>query len=151
MSSPYVGVAPTPIDISALKALVDRCTDGDSWLFLRWPHQVKLLPMTGKIEEKDLVCQEGQVFGQSKELRWKRRGNAYEVLLLSEDGGDEALSPIGQDWETKDLEARFYPETETRFPRSIEAPNELDVGQRYFIDAQTACVQFIALRVKHGS
>lgn len=147
MNNPYVGISPAPLSISALKALVDGCVGSDGWLFLRWPHKVDLLPVADKTEE-DLVCWEGQAFNQSRELRWKRKGDGYDVLLLSESGGDKALSPLEGTWETKVLDAKAYPKTETRLPKSVSIPKELDLGQRYFIDAETACVQFIALRVK---
>jgi len=98
------------------------------------------------------TCPEGQAFDENRELRWKRKGSGYEVLLLSNTGGDTELSAIGQEWETKALAAKAFSKTETRFPRKIEIPGDLDLGQRYFIDAETASVQFIALRVmQHGS
>lgn len=147
MSNSYVGVASTPLDASKLKDLISRCIS-NGWLFLRWPHKVHLSPMDSSLAVQDLLCQEGQAFNQSRELRWRRKGNAYEVLLLSDSGGDDMFSSLGSVWETKVLDAKTYPETETRFPREVTIPKELDLGQRYFIDVETACVQFIALRVK---
>lgn len=144
MSNVYVGVTPEPVDLEQLQKIVDSCMGKDGWLFLRWPHKVLLQPVSAP-PKTGFDCQEGQAFSNTKELRWKRKGTNYEVLLLSEEGGDELLSPIGYAWETKVLNAKAYPETETRFPRKVTIPAELDIGQRYFIDAETACIQFVAL------
>jgi len=51
-----------------------------------------------------------------------------------------------QTWQIRNLNAQFYPATETRFPQGITYPERLDIGQRYFIDKQTGIVQFVALR-----
>ena len=150
MSEAFIGVTPAPIGLEVLKATIERCVSDRGWQFLRWPHRVELLPMKGPLKElcKDFdTCPEGQAFDENRELRWKRTGEGYEVLLLSATGGVEALSAIGQQWQTKAFAARAYPHTETRFPRKVEIPDNLDLGQRYFIDAETASVQFIALRV----
>ena len=112
MSNAYVGVSPKPVELEQLQKLVDSCMDKDSWLFLRWPHKVLLRPVN-EPPETGFACLEGQAFDKTKELRWKRKGEGYEVLLLSEDGGDVSLSSIGNDWETKELKAKAYPETET--------------------------------------
>ncbi len=155
MSNPYVGVG-SVADIEAVKKLVDDCIGSDGYLFLRWPHRIHCSSVSEPPEE-GLDCPEGQAFNPDKELRWKRQGSAYELLLLSESEEEKAptvakFSALGSTWETKVLDAKLYPETETRFPRKIKVPERLDVGQRYFIDAETACVQFIALRAKqHGS
>jgi hypothetical protein len=146
MSQPFVGTTQSPIDLETLETLIKRCINSNGWQFLRWPHQVKMLPLS---QPTELDCQEGQAFDQVRELRWKRKGEGYEVLLLSETDGNEAFLALGQSWKTKSLDAQTYPETETRFPRGVKMPVGLnDLGQRYFIDAETACVQFIALRVK---
>lgn len=144
MSEPYVGIALEPVSLARLKEIVDSCMGESSWLFLRWPHRV-LLRSIGEAPETGFDCLEGQAFSQTRELRWKRKGGNYEVLLLSANGGDASLSPIGKSWETKELKAKAYPETETRFPRKISIPKSLDISQRYFIDTETACVQFVAL------
>jgi hypothetical protein len=145
MSNAFVGTA--SVDFSELKNIIQRCLTENAWQFLRWPHQVKL----SKLDIKDFSeCQEGQVFNATRELRWQRQGNNYEVLLLSNEGGDNALSEIEPKrlWKTQDFNAQAYPQTETRLPRQVKVPKELDLGQRYFMDAETACVHFVALRVK---
>lgn len=144
MSEPYVGISPEPVSLKRLGELVNSYMDVDSWLFLRWPHRVLLRPI-GEPPETGFACLEGQAFSQTKELRWKRKGKSYEILLLSVNGGDASLPSIGNGWETKELKAKAYPKTETRFPRKIFIPDRLDINQRYFIDARTGSVQFVAL------
>ncbi|MBE9063114.1 hypothetical protein [cf. Phormidesmis sp. LEGE 11477] len=144
MSEPYVGVAPEPVSLERLEEIVDSCMDVDSWLFLRWPHRVLLRPVS-ESPETGFDCLEGQAFSQTRELRWKRKGRNYEVLLLSANGGNASLHSIGSGWQTKELKAKAYPGTETRFPRKVSISNNLDISQRYFIDTKTACVQFVAL------
>jgi hypothetical protein len=147
MSNAFVGTA--SVDFVELKNIVRRCLSGKVWQFLRWPHQVKLSQLD--VDSKDFFeCQEGQVFNQTRELRWQRKGDSCEVLLLSDVGGDDALSEIEPKrlWKTQDLNAMAYPSTETRLPQPVKVPDDLDLGQRYFMDAETACVHFVALRVK---
>lgn len=155
MMDAFVGATSGNINLQALKEIIGRCIEGEAWTFLRSPHEVKLLPF--KSDTKIFDCAEGQLFTATCELRWQQQAGAYDVLLLSKAKGDDALQPVGKKWETKDLKANFYPPTEARFPKGLAYENKegvpkLDIGQRYFIDAQTACVQFIALRVaQHGS
>ena len=155
MTNPYVGVASVS-DIEAISKLVSDYIGSDGYLFLRWPHRVHCSSVSEPPDE-GLSCPEGQAFNCDKELRWKQKGPAYELLLLSESEEEKSpaisqFSAIGSIWETKVLNAKSYPATETRFPKKISVPDKLDLGQRYFIDAETACVQFIALRAKqHGS
>ncbi len=155
MTTPYVGVA-SVVDIEAVSKLVNDCIGSDGYLFLRWPHRVHCSSVSEPPDE-GLSCPEGQAFNHDKELRWKQTGSAYELLLLSESEAEKSplisqFSAIGTAWETKVLNAKSYSATETRFPQKISVPDKLDFGQRYFIDAETACVQFIALRAKqHGS
>jgi hypothetical protein len=146
-----------------LSELIKHYMSKESWYFLRWPDQVShfkpglpsdFCSSNGKGSSNGRLCTEGQVFSQTRELRWQRRGDSYSVLLLSKTEVEHALQTTGQTWtavgstwETKDLPANFYPETETRFPKGLNYPDKLDIGQRYFIDAQTALVQFVALRV----
>ncbi|NEP19534.1 MAG: hypothetical protein F6J97_22020 [Leptolyngbya sp. SIO4C1] len=141
----YVSVA-EGIDADALTALIDRHVAKPYWQFLRWPHQVKLKEPGKAI---NFSCTEGQVFNPSSELRWQRRGKVYDALLLSLRNDSDGLTPLGETWTAADRSAHFYPKTETRFPKGLDYDETgLDIGQRYFIDDSTACVQFIALRVE---
>lgn len=153
----------TPSSSQELSELIEHCMSKESWYFLRWPDQVSnfepglpsdFCSANGRSSSNGRLCTEGQVFSQTRELRWQRRGDKYQVLLLSKTEVDHDLQTTGQSWtavgstwEIKDLPANFYPETETRFPKGLTYPDKLDIGQRYFIDAQTALVQFVALRV----
>lgn len=145
----FVGTADN-LDLTTLRSLIDDCVSEQAWRFLRWPHEVKLLEPTKEI---DYSCREGQVFNQSSELRWKKlKDEQYSVLVLSTNQLDKSLTAMGETWSHKDLEANFYPKTETRFPKGLDyedsSDNKLDIGQRYFIDEATGTVHFIALRVK---
>ena len=148
----YVSIQSHGLNQADLEQLIQRCLTGDTWYCLRSPEAITFhvgLPQGGS-----LSSQKGQVFGQDRELRWKRQGDEYTVLLLSKTKiEDQALQPLDeeQQWLIRDLNANFYPPTETRFPRGVAYPDGLDIGQRYFIDGQTGIVQFVALRgVKHG-
>lgn len=143
----FVGTA-NNIDQGVLQSLIEHRVSDQAWRFLRWPDRVELLEPTEVI---DYSCREGQVFNQDCELRWKRQGEHYSVLLLSvaeNPGDEETLTGVGDGWIAEDRDANFYPPTETRFPRGLTYSDALDIGQRYFIDSATATVQFIALRVK---
>lgn len=151
MSEPaFVGTI-QGVDIKTLKATIQRCFGSSGWQFLRWPHDIELLS-TGKAHREFDTCQEGQAFNQICELRWKRKKNGYELLLLSSDEkGDEAFTKDKQSWKSQPLNAEPYESKETRLPKSIKVPKSFDLkklGQRYFINEKTACVQFVSLRVK---
>lgn len=151
---PFVGDNATPLDTTALVTLIKRYVAEPAWHCLRWPHTISLgagLPSTAALD-----CPEGQVFNRDRELRWKRRQDTYTVLLLSStpvlDTDLRALANPAhpqhqpQTWQIRNLNAQFYPATETRLPQGITYPEQLDIGQRYFIDEQTGIVQFVALR-----
>ncbi|MCU0544430.1 MAG: hypothetical protein MUE44_20020 [Oscillatoriaceae cyanobacterium Prado104] len=144
-----------------LQELLDRAElkISPSYYFLCWPHKV-----SGIIQKlpDDFPGYEGQMFNSQFDLRWKKKGTGYEVLLLSIEpknelgfeeisGNKEAIK-----WEAIDRPAYFYNTGETRFPKGFIFKDESDekidpkniaVGQRYFQDAKTATVHFIALTV----
>ncbi|NEZ59119.1 hypothetical protein [Adonisia turfae] len=143
----FVGTA-NNINQGILQSLIGHHVSKQAWRFLRWPDRVELLEPTEAI---DYSCREGQVFNQDCELRWKRQGDHYSVLLLSvaeNSEGEETLAGVGNNWTAEERNANFYPPTETRFPRGLAYSEKLDIGQRYFIDKDTGTVHFIALRVK---
>ncbi|MEM9093328.1 MAG: hypothetical protein AAGC93_31970 [Cyanobacteria bacterium P01_F01_bin.53] len=136
------------IEQGVLQSLIDQHVSEQAWRFLRWPDRVELLEPGESI---DYSCREGQVFNQDCELRWKRQGEHYSVLLLSvttSSESEETLKNVGDGWTAEDRDANFYPPAETRFPKGLTYSDALDIGQRYFIDSATATVQFTALRVK---
>ncbi|MGF1524265.1 MAG: hypothetical protein ACFBSF_18245 [Leptolyngbyaceae cyanobacterium] len=150
MTQAFVGVNSSPLDQDGLQALMQHCGGEKSWHFLRWPHKVKL--EFGQPHSVDFDCTEGQVFNQDCELRWKRKEDNYEVLVLATDFfADQALKRLGEMWTTQDLSCDFFLPTETRLPKGITYPKGFDVkqrhfGQRYFINDATGTVHFIALR-----
>jgi hypothetical protein len=116
-----------------------------SYYFLRWPHCV-----SGIISElpEAFSSAEGQLFNAMIELRWKRRGNGYSVLLLSSslDSAD-GFTAIPGDWEISDRTAYFYGKDDARFPKSFTYPDHLSIYQRYFLDTKTSTVHFVALTI----
>ena len=148
----FVSIQSNGLSQADLEQLIQRCLTGDTWYCLRSPQTTTF--SAGLPTESSLSSPEGQVFSQVRELRWKRQGSGYAVLLLSRaEIDDPALQPLDteQQWLTRDLNASFYPPTETRFPRGVAYPDGLDIGQRYFINRNTGIVQFVALRgTKHG-
>lgn len=152
----FVGTNKNPVETAEeLKAIIRRCFGDNGWQFLRWPHDVALRS-TAEDHPDFSSCREGQVFNQVCELRWQKT-KSYELLLLSSeetaDGAftDEIFKREGQSWESVALSAEAYKKTETRLPKSIQVPKSFNLdslGQRYFINTQTACVQFVSLRVK---
>ncbi|NCJ07622.1 hypothetical protein GS597_14110 [Synechococcales cyanobacterium C] len=141
--SAFVGTQ-TVADAAALTAQLEPFQTEGSWLFLKWPHQVsgfcQALP-------PEFPSPEGQLLTPQLELRWKPQGQGYSLLLLSIAGAVPEFEPVGQTWLTQDHSAFLYPETETRFPRGLRY-QALKLGQRYFLDAQTATVHFAALSVR---
>lgn len=135
----------------ALRSQLDALQAENGYYFLRWPHRVSGI-QAGL--PADFSSPEGQWFSRDRELRWQQVGPHFSLLLLCTEGaltGDELsdFAPVGNgNWQTQDRQAHFYPKTETRFPKGLHYPTALDIGQRYFLDAQTATVRFVALTVR---
>ena len=141
--SPFVGVSEQLLTVEQLRDLLKKLSNQGSYYFLRWAHKV-----SGIREElpDEFPSPEGQMFNGDRELRWKQQGQHFSVLLLSTTGSEPGFKPIGQKWETQQREAHIYSATETRFPKGLSSTT-LDVAQRYFMDADTATVHFVALTV----
>ena len=141
--SPFVGVSEQLLTVEQLRDLLKKLSNQRSYYFLRWPHEV-----SGIREQlpDEFPSPEGQMFNYNRELRWKQQGQHFSVLLLSTTGSEPGFKPIGQKWETQQREAHIYPATETRFPKGLSS-TKVDVAQRYFMDADTATVHFVALTV----
>ncbi|MCU0553018.1 MAG: hypothetical protein MUC48_27125 [Leptolyngbya sp. Prado105] len=130
---------------SELKALLDQYVSAKSRYFLRWAHKV-----SGMLKHLDgFPSPEGQMFDRDREIRWKQQGDRFNVLMLSTQAEAE-FTAIEKTWTTKSYQANLYPRTETRFPRGIQDQG-VNVGQRCFIDTQTAIVHFVALTVEDKS
>ncbi len=140
--SAFVGTR-TVKSAEELRSLIQQFQGEKSCFFLRWPHRVsgfcKTLP-------DDFPSPEGQVFDSQKELRWKQQGKSYSVLLLSASEAYDNFEPVGTAWDVQVQDAHIYPKTETRFPKGIN-DQQVNIGQRFFADPQTATVHFVALKV----
>lgn len=131
-----------------------------SYYFLRWCDRVSGIQMA---LPDSFPSPEGQLFNATLELRWKQLGSNYEILILSqtEPNLEFDFSALEGDWEWSDRNAYFYDNDETKFPKGFlyqDAagqwlnPKDIPVKQRYFQDARTSTVHFVALTVdkKHG-
>ncbi|AFZ22168.1 hypothetical protein [Allocoleopsis franciscana] len=141
--NPFVGVKEQLLTVEELKNLLQQSSTQPNYYFLRWPHKVS--GIVGQLPN-EFPSPEGQMFNYDRELRWKQQGQHFSVLLLSTTGAEPGFKPIGQKWETQQRDAHIYPATETRFPKGLSSTN-VDVAQRYFMDADTATVHFVALTV----
>lgn len=143
----FVGYHKETLSVAQLRELITQFATEPSYYFLRWTHQVSQdwkKPPT----ETDFPMIEGQMFNRQWELRWKlKRQDSYAVLLLSVvDREYPDFKKIGTDWQTQERDAHLYQSTETRFPKGFPS-QQINIAQRYFIDAKTATVHFVALTV----
>lgn len=141
--NPFVGVKEQLLTVEELRNLLQQPSTQPNYYFLRWPHKVS--GIVGQLPN-EFPSPEGQMFNYDRELRWKQQGQHFNVLLLSTTGAEPGFKPIGQKWATQQRDAHIYPATETRFPKGLSSTN-VDVAQRYFMDADTATVHFVALTV----
>lgn len=142
-NSAFVGTSTAPIPAGTLETLLnqDQNNNQNSYYFLCWPHTTS--GIITKLPQQ--LSPEGRMFNAELELRWKRQGEGYDLLLLSSVGGWKAFEPLDGDWRCCDRSASLYPKTETRFSGRLRYPQGIEFGQRYFFDAQTATVHFVAL------
>ncbi|NJK51725.1 MAG: hypothetical protein HC936_01175 [Leptolyngbyaceae cyanobacterium SU_3_3] len=152
--SGYVGYQ--QVDATRLKELADHLSLGTTYYFLRWAHQVS--GIVGSLPS-EFPSPEGQLFNKKLELRWKRKGEEYSILLLSKNAPDQEMrfQSIDGRWKIHDRNAYCYDSDETKFPKGFRYlnaggqpldPKTIGIGQRYFIDTQTSIVHFIALTLK---
>ncbi|WAL59846.1 hypothetical protein [Thermocoleostomius sinensis] len=123
-----------------------------TYYFLRWFDRVSGIQTE---LSKEFPSPEGQLFNASLELRWKRQGTEYDILLLSKDEpkSDLKFTQLGKDWDWCDRPAIFHNSDETKFPKGFAYldgeekfnPKNFPIKQRYFFNSQTATVHFIAL------
>ncbi len=158
--SAFVGVRKQLLTQEQLKELLQSTSNQPNYYFLRWPHKV-----SGIAEElpEEFPSPEGQMFNGDRELRWKQqKPGLYTVIILSNNGEIAGFTAIDGNWKTQQRAAYGYRTDETRFPRSLIYPESLDprfsgdktktnqpkLAQRYFIDANTSTVHFVALTVE---
>jgi hypothetical protein len=156
----FVGFIEQLLTEKELRELLQSNSNQLDYYFLRWPHQV-----SGILDElpEEFPSPEGQMFNCERELRWKQqKPGCYTVLILSNNGQAAGFTAIDGKWETQQRAAYGYRTDETRFPRSLIFSESLDprisgdktqtkkpkLAQRYFIDANTSTVHFVALTVE---
>ncbi|MBD2775423.1 hypothetical protein [Iningainema tapete] len=141
--------------LDELKSLLEKLAIEPSYYFLRSAHAVS--GICRKLPE-EFATPEGQMFNADHELRWKKQKSGYDVLLLSikEVNLEGIKKDCSSNWEICDFNAYFY-KNETKFPNGFTFkglsdedinPEDIHISQRYFKDAKTATVHFIALTVK---
>ncbi|PSB01551.1 hypothetical protein [Merismopedia glauca] len=139
----YVGT--TFLTEDRLKLLLVDWQTKETYYFLRWCDRV-----SGFISQlpENFPSPAGQMFNREFELRWKKQGDKFSVLILSKIRKDlgEKWHEIPAKWTYQDRNASMYPVTETRFPKAIQS-EIVNVGQRYFQDSDTKTIHFIALTV----
>lgn len=133
--------------------------DQQNYYFVRLPHEVSGICM--KLPEKFFPGFEGQMFNEKLELRWKKQGNSYDVLLLSQETvNSDEFEKIEVDWQISDRTAYWYLTSENRPPAQFPneflfldsdgkpiKPESIKIGQRYFQDKTTGTVHFVALTI----
>lgn len=132
-------------DIAIVELLQLLKSRSDTYYFLRYVDKVSGFITQDKLP--DTLSPEGQMFDKKLELRWKKRGAKYDVLWLGIEEPTNNFKVIAGSWQYEDRDALVYPETETRLPKGIKS-GSVNVGQRYFRDACTDTIHFIALRIK---
>lgn len=135
--------------VEELRVLIDQyASQPPNYYFLRWAHCVSGMKAT---LPNDFPSPEGQMFNAALELRWKRQGECYSVLLLSETlDAAEGFTAIPGDWESINRSAHCHESKETRYPKGFHFGDGVEPGQiqqRYFRDRDTATVRFVALTI----
>lgn len=124
----------------------------ESFFFLRWLHKVSGLVM----ERPEQLSPEGQWLSAIAELRWKRDRNGYQLLWLGQQSAtttqpfsDLEWSAIDRAWETDDKRVLLHDRRTPQFPHLFNYPIRLEnrLRQRYFRDAHTDMVHFVALTI----
>ncbi|YAF96638.1 MAG: hypothetical protein AB3A66_02865 [Nodularia sp. CChRGM 3473] len=130
-----------------LRKLLQDYYQQPSYYFLRWTHKVSGIVADLPLE---FPSPEGQMFNKELEIRWKQNNSGYQVLLLSQNQPKTTpdFTSIGKTWKTCDRPAYLYDFDKTQFPKGFSYPHKLNLGQRYFQDADTSTIHFVALTVK---
>jgi hypothetical protein len=144
MSQALVGTK-TVDSIAALQSLLAEFAT-DCGYFGRWAHEV-----SGLVKSLDLALPspEGQMFCHQCEVRWKQNSpEGYEVLLLHCNRAvtEWGFEPVGNGWlVSAPFPAHINDTKDYRFPYGFHNPENMKLHQRYFRDAATDTVRFVAL------
>lgn len=141
--------------VEELKNLLEKLWIDPSYYFVRSPNSVSGITMQLPTD----ISHQGQMFNHKWELRWKKQPPGYEVLLLSiaEIDSNLGFQAVSNDWKICDRHAYFYDNDETKFPKGFVyigenntqiSPKTIPINQRYFKDAKTETVHFVALTIK---
>ena len=140
------------------KLLGELSPDRENYYFVRLPHKVSGICMNLPAYFPGF---EGQMFNEKLEVRWKKQGNGYDVLLLSQEIVNSVeFNPIEVDWQISDRTAYWYLTSENKPPAQFPKeflfldtngkpikPESIKIGQRYFQDKTTGTVHFVALTI----
>jgi hypothetical protein len=153
--SAFVGVANLTED--QLRELLKNQADSPAYYCCRWPHKISEFEpkLPDILSPKGEMCPEGQMLSEHCEIRWKKQGSQFSVLVLSLNQEESVLvlnlnqeeiefKKVGNDWKIQTRNAHIYLSTETRFPKNFNQSN-LTLRQHYFMDKDTSTVQFVAL------
>lgn len=133
-------------------ASADQSEAEESFFFLRWAHRVSGM----KAALPETLSPEGQWFSELGELRWKRDRHGYQVLWLGQQRPQDveqlshlAWTAIDRQWQFVDQPVLLHDRRTPQFPHLFDYPTRLQnrLRQRYFRDAETDIVHFVALTV----
>ncbi|MHA1712341.1 MAG: hypothetical protein ACTSUS_09880 [Candidatus Freyarchaeota archaeon] len=67
------------------------------------------------------VLEEGSVFNESCEVKWRKGKDGYEVLVVSdEEASFKGLSPVEGKWDAKNITTRLISLTDRRFTPTLK-------------------------------
>ncbi|MEM1253270.1 MAG: hypothetical protein AAGI69_12620 [Cyanobacteria bacterium P01_H01_bin.21] len=146
----FVGTCET-VSQEQLVSVLKQLAPSQSAYFLRWPHRVSGWRST---LPKEVLSPQGQLVTANLELRWQRHGNRYDLLLLSASSLKTEVKELlkfqslaNNQWQTCLRPVLPYRERIPQYPKRFQYKgiNPDQLQQRYFRNAQTGLVQFVAL------
>ena len=125
--------------------------------FLKWVHRVSGIVNSLEDLPAAFPSPEGQMFTETISLRWQQRGNQYDAIIFSSKPLEEVeWQPIADNdhpvtWETRLLPALPHDDQNPQYPNRFvyQGISKKHICQRYFRDAQTGTVHFVALALKN--
>ncbi len=144
----YVGCR-TVSSVDELRGLMGKYTDDSAFYFLRWSNRVS--GIVSQLPE-DFEGAEGQMFNPQLELRWKREGEGYSVLLLSQGKSvdSEGFVALSGNWQVEVHGALMHDQRNPQYPNQFkyQGTKPSALRQCYFRNADTGVVHFIALTLR---